>query len=309
MSASWKQLFFHILLLLISCGHIDTKTPGPTPPPQEPSSPLPKDVRSVVLKGNSHTEKIQVLNPVNMTLECTWAGNLVKPLNLSVFWTKDGEDIENSHSTVVLKNQQYNLQRGFMIEKEESLGNYSCVFGNEAKIDFILAAPLITDVRDKPIVTYIGDTAVIVCKMDDKQPKPSTWHWFKENATEKEQIDVQAEPHRYEIKIKENESRLLVHNLTQADSGLYYCGAVYAISTTMSHVELKVITFYEPLKPFAAILVEVIILVAAILLYEKSLSKKSNKGGDKMNADQPNTPTQGENNGLEESSSMRQRKV
>lgn len=41
----------------------------------------------------------------------------------------------------------------------------------------------------------------------------------------------------------------------------------------------KVITFHEPLKPFIAIVVEVVILVAAILLYEKSRSKKNSTAG------------------------------
>lgn len=53
-----------------------------------------------------------------------------------------------------------------------------------------------------------------------------------------EQIVVQ--PQRYEIEIKKGESKLLVHKLTEADSGLYYCEAVYAVSTTMAHVELRV---------------------------------------------------------------------
>lgn len=38
---------------------------------------------------------------------------------------------------------------------------------------------------------------------------------------------------------------------------------------------MKVITLWEPLKPFLAILVEVCVLVAAILLYERSQSKKN----------------------------------
>lgn len=37
---------------------------------------------------------------------------------------------------------------------------------------------------------------------------------------------------------------------------------------------MKVITLWEPLKPFLVILVEVLVLVAAILLYERSQSKK-----------------------------------
>ncbi|KAM9360927.1 embigin [Symphorus nematophorus] len=308
MSASWKQLFFQNLLLLISCRHINTKTTGPTASPLVPISPLPTDERSVVFKGESHTEKVELLNPVSLTLKCTWAGNQNKLPNMTGFWRQDGNEIENSQVTVQLENEQYNLKRVFNIVSEEKLGNYSCVFGSEAKIDFVLAAPHMDEVRDKPIVSYVGDSVVITCKMEEHKPKPSTWNWYKANGTDKEQIFPASEPHRYEIRNEEKKTKLLVHNLTEADSGLYYCGAVYAISTTMGHVELRVINFHEPLKPFIAIMVEVIILVAAILLYEKSQSKKNYTAGNETN-DQTDTLTQGENNGSEGSSSMRQRKV
>ncbi|XP_071339760.1 embigin [Trachinotus anak] len=309
MSALWKQLFFQILLLLISCRCINTKTSGPTPSPAAPISPLQTDVRSVVLKGESHTEKVEELNPVNLTLECIWTGNLNKLPNITGYWRKDGHEIENSRVTVQLENEKYNLKWVVTIVSKENLGNYSCMFGNEAKIDFILAAPQIGEVRDKPIVSYVGDYAVITCKMEETKPKPISWNWYKPNGTDKEQISVAAEPHRYEIKNEEGTTKLVVHNLTQDDSGLYYCEAVYAISTSMSHVELRVITFWEPLKPFLAILVEVIILVAAILIYERSQSKKICTAENGTNADQTNTQMQGENNGSEGGSSMRQRKV
>lgn len=42
---------------------------------------------------------------------------------------------------------------------------------------------------------------------------------------------------------------------------------------------LKVITFYEPLKPFMAIVIEVTVLVAAILLYERCRSRKTPPAG------------------------------
>ncbi|XP_070690179.1 embigin isoform X2 [Pempheris klunzingeri] len=282
MSATWKQPFPQILLLLVSCRHINT--------------------------SESLTEKVELLNPVSLTLECTWAGDQDKNPNITGLWRKDGDEIENSQLTVPLENGQYNLKRVFNIVSEENLGSYSCVFGSEAKIDFVLAAPQIGEVRDKPIVSYVGDSVVIACKMEETKPKPNTWRWYKENGTDKEQIFTAAEPHRYEIKNEERKTKLLVHNLTKADTGLYYCGAVYAISTAMSHVELKVISFQEPLKPFIAIVVEVIVLVAAILLYERSQSKKNHTAGNGTN-DQSNTVTQGENNGSEGSSSMRQRRV
>ncbi|XP_035513776.1 embigin [Morone saxatilis] len=306
MSASWKQFFFQILLLLISCRHINTKTPGPTPPPLVPNSPLPTDVKSVVLKGESHTEEVELLSPVKLTLECTWTGSQTKLPNITGFWRKDGEEIESSRRTVQLENEQYNLRQVFNIVSEKDLGTYSCVFGGEATIDFFLAGPQIGEVRDKPIVSYVGDYVVMTCKMEEAKPMPSTWNWYRANGTDKEQIF--AEPQRYEIKNEERKTKLLVHNLTEADSGLYYCGAVYAISTAIGHVELKVITFYEPLKPFIAIVIEVIVLVAAILLYERSQSKKKPTAGNETN-DQNNTLTQGESNGSEGSSSTRQRKV
>uniref|UniRef100_A0A672IPP2 Embigin n=1 Tax=Salarias fasciatus TaxID=181472 RepID=A0A672IPP2_SALFA len=219
--------------------------------------------------------KIELLNPVVLSLECTWTGNQKKAPNVTGHWMKDGEELQDSRLTVALENEQYNLRR--------VLGNYSCMFGNEAKIDFILAVPKIGDVRDKPIVSYIGDTTVITCKMEETKPKPNTWNWYKDNGTDKEQILPAADVLHYEIKVMEWKTKLTVYNLSRDDSGLYYCGAVYAIGTAMSHVELKVITIMEPLKPFIAILTEVVVLVAAILLYEKSQSKKNLTTGDQIN--------------------------
>ncbi|KAM3610841.1 uncharacterized protein V6R79_009494 [Siganus canaliculatus] len=307
MSATWKQRFLQILLILISCRHINTKTPASTEPPLAPVAPLLQDVRSVVLEGESHSEKVELLNPVNLTLECIWTGSRNKSPNITALWTKDGKVLESKRSTVELKNEQYTLRSVFTIVSEESLGNYTCVFENEAKIDFILTAPQISESQDK-IISYVGDTVAIACKLDKTKPKPSTWNWYRANSTDKEQIVPSAETHRYKIKNEENKTKLLIHNLTEADAGLYYCGAVYPLNTTLAHVELKVITIFEPLKPFIAIMIEVIILVAVILLYEKSQSKKSPTTGYEIN-DQMNTLAQGDNSESEGNSSIRQRKV
>lgn len=201
------------------------------------------------------------------------------------------------------------------------------------------SAPQMGEVRDKPIVSYVGDTALITCKMEDTKPPPTTWIWYKANGTEKvgcscqhiilssdllwtnwclafstlkgnnsnlnfpfnfkrlvsvllsqniahenrnhtetiqvhmiepaqqggkctssllctcrskgvhtwrltfvlqEQILAATESQRHEIKSQERKTQLVVHNLTEADSGSYFCSAVYAISSTLGHVELKV---------------------------------------------------------------------
>lgn len=49
-----------------------------------------------------------------------------------------------------------------------------------------------------------------------------------------------SEPGRYEVKNEEKKTHLVVHNLTETDSGLYYCSAIYPISSCTGHVELKV---------------------------------------------------------------------
>lgn len=206
------------------------------------------------------------------------------------------------------------------------------------------SAPQMGEVRDKPIVSYVGDTALITCKMEDTKPPPTTWIWYKANGTEKvsqqlsglqlsthysfflftveswclafgalkgnntnlnfpfnfqrlfsvllnpntahenkkshetkqvhmmepaqqggmcissllcmcrsesvqtwrltfvlqEQILAATESQRHEIKNQERKTQLVVHNLTEADSGSYFCSAIYAISSTLGHVELKV---------------------------------------------------------------------
>ncbi|KAM9392770.1 embigin [Pholidichthys leucotaenia] len=302
MSASWKnQLFLQILLLLSCCRHSST---SPTTTPLHPITLGPTGNKSVILRGENHTEKVELSQPINLTLECTWMGNQKRLPNITGYWRKDGEEIQDSHLTVQFENEKYNLKREFSISTEKDLGIYSCVFGSEAHTDFILAAPQIGEMRDKPIVSYVGDSVGIICKMDKAKPKPHTWFWYRENGTDKDRILINPQPHRYEINNndKEQMTKLVVHNLTQDDSGLYYCGAVYGIGSSMGHVELKVITIMEPLKPFLAILVEVIILVTAILVYEKTQPVKRETAGDVTNAIQKNDPPQEEDNKPEENS-------
>ncbi|KAK7934354.1 hypothetical protein WMY93_005250 [Mugilogobius chulae] len=200
------------------------------------------------------------------------------------------------------------MRREFSIMNEDNLGTYSCIFGPKAKVDFILAVPYLGEVRDKPIVSYVGDSVVMVCKMDEKKAKPLSWNWYSQNGTNKINTEVDS-AHRYKITKDEKKTKLLVLNLTESDSGVYYCEAVYGIGTSMGHMHLRVITYYEPLKPFVGILVEVLVLVALILLYEKTGSKKDNQSGAERNTDQSTNLSHGENMVADGHSSTRQRKV
>lgn len=82
-------------------------------------------------------------------------------------------------------------------------------------------------------------------------------------------INVTANPLNYKILINGNETKLTVLNLTEEDSGKYMCSAEFDIKPSESYVELKVMSYTEPLKPFMAIVLEVIVLVTLILLWEK----------------------------------------
>ncbi|KAM8865399.1 embigin [Synchiropus picturatus] len=271
MSISWKQLWCRILILLVHFKGICTKNPSSTPTQLAPSTSLQTLVRHVVLTGDHQSEVIQVWNPLNLTLQCLWAGDPNQASSVSCVWRKDGADIGSSRQLVPKENQQFRLERVFHIDNEKALGIYSCVFGENVTQDFLVKGPQIEEARDKPIVSYVGDYVVIECKLDDSKPEPNGWTWFRQNGTEKEQIQVTG---RYKVKTEGKKTRLQVHNLTEDDTGYYHCGANYAIQIATSRVELKVITFYEPLKPFIAIIVEVIVLVVVILLYERSQSGK-----------------------------------
>ncbi|KTG01628.1 hypothetical protein cypCar_00046156 [Cyprinus carpio] len=82
-------------------------------------------------------------------------------------------------------------------------------------------------------------------------------------------INVTANPLNYKIFIHGNETKLTVLNLTEEDSGKYICSAEFDIKPSESYIELKVLSYIEPLKPFIAIVLEVIVLVTLIFLWEK----------------------------------------
>ncbi|XP_075881937.1 embigin [Nelusetta ayraudi] len=305
MAAAWKKLCGHVLLLLAACVHGSAKSPDQND--QGTSGPqvnVTSQNKTFTVKGGGQTEIVELHQSVNLTLECIWAGNATKPGNVTGLWRRDWQEI--GRVTAQLEDGQYSIRRVFYVVSQESLGNYSCTFGGEAGIDFVLTAPQMGEQRDKPIVSYVGDTVVIMCKMGKAKPEPSNWTWYR-NDTEQKHVAL-SEPGRYEVKNEKNQTHLVVHNLTEADSGLYYCSAIYPIGSSTGHVELKVISFSAPLKPFIAIVVEVVVLVAAILLYEKSRSKK-NPTEENGISEQTNTLTQGETNGADPSSSMRQRKI
>nr|XP_023658959.1 embigin isoform X2 [Paramormyrops kingsleyae] len=221
-----------------------------------------------VAAEQSSEERIEIWEPAYHDLSCTVADTFVgKPDSMNGYWTKDGEEINQTQVTIQKKIDQYHLQKRFYINGS-SLGNYSCVFMNGTKNitrSFLIYALSMKNKTDKPIVSYIGTSAVLTCNI---KPMPLTWEWYKVNRTEKGMINVTDSPPRYKTQMSGSESRLTIENLVEEDTDTYVCMAVYPIGPVQGEVTLRVLSFMEPLKPFLVVLVEVVLLVFLILLCE-----------------------------------------
>lgn len=75
-----------------------------------------------------------------------------------------------------------------------------------------------------------------------------------------------------------NETRLKIMHLSEEDQGSYWCRAIFQLGESEDHVELVVLSYLVPLKPFLAIAAEVVLLVTIILLCEMYFQKKQHTG-------------------------------
>lgn len=264
-------------------------------------------IRKALSKGQSHVKVIEepaILSPQTIELLCNLIDVPNDPPSITGYWTKDGREIENSKETVNRNNDQYILKKTI---QATDLGNYSCIFREtDAQVTFVLDVPVMKDKRDKPIVSYIGDSVALECKF---KHTPKTWNWYKVNNTEKDLINVTASPLKYKIINNKNQTKLSVVSVTEADAGMYTCSAEFDIKAIESHVELRVLSFLEPLKPFLVIVVEVIVLVTLILLCEKCRKQQDLNTAATENdvyTEQASKLTHSESNGTE--TTTRQRK-
>ncbi|KAI5613203.1 embigin precursor [Silurus asotus] len=234
-------------------------------------------------------EHLAILKPQNIELLCILTDFPNKPQNITGYWTKNGNVIENSEETINRHDEQYFLRKSFNIHRS-NLGNYSCIFRNmenKEEATFVLKAPAFKDKQNKRILTYIGYSVALDCGI---KQSPKTWNWYKANGTEREHINATADPTVYNILLSNNVTKLTLLNLTKEDSGTYICSAVFDIKPIDSQLELKVLSFTEPLKPFIAIAIQVVIFVTLILLYERQSNKRKGPAGTTENGLYEHTP-------------------
>ncbi|XP_069483348.1 embigin [Ambystoma mexicanum] len=226
---------------------------------------------------------------------------------IQVMWMFDDEKINGTE--FAHNKTHWHTWYTFSVRDSSQMGNYSCIFKSEleAKATFHVKVPKVKG-GDKPMVSYEGDTVVMKC--DTLKHKPLTWIWYRSEGNDKVALNDSLMSSKYEITRKHvNESKLHIKELSGNDSGLYWCEAVFPTGESRGKINLNVLSYMVPLKPFLAIAAEVIILVAVILIYEMHTKKKqASTGEDEKEAEQSEHLKPEDYNGVE-NDSTRHRKV
>ncbi|NXO17644.1 EMB protein, partial [Oriolus oriolus] len=211
-------------------------------------------------------KNVSVGNPTKVELTCKLDEHFDLK-NPQVTWKRGSETISHTSKT----QNSWTIQ--LTISESSQLGSYSCILKGEVEIiaTFHLQVPEIEG-KDRPIITYEGDLAVMVCKTEYA---PMAWTWYMSNGTELVAIDTSSHTDKFRLKRQAaNINRLEILKLTKKDIGVYWCEAAFRLGSSKKSFELRVLSIIAPLKPFVAVVAEVTILVTTIALYEVYSKRK-----------------------------------
>ncbi|XP_069412494.1 embigin isoform X6 [Ovis canadensis] len=256
--------------------------------------------RNVTLeRPNMPVEKnITLERPSNVELTCqfTPSGNLN---SVNVTWKKGDKLLEDNYLVNTTGSILYTQYRVAIINSKQ-MGSYSCFFGEkkQQRGTFNLKVPEING-KNKPLITYVGDTVVLICKCQDCLPL--NWTWYSGNGSVQVPIGIPVND-KYVISGKHaNETKLKITQLSEDDQGTYWCHAIFELGESEGHVELVVLSYLVPLKAFCAIAAEVVLLVAIILLFEMYTQKKKKPSDDGKEIEQGEQLKLDDSNGIENS--------
>ncbi|XP_068522784.1 embigin isoform X1 [Anas acuta] len=221
---------------------------------------------------------------------------------IQVMWKKGNETIGHINKT----ENSWSIQ--LTISDNSKLGSYNCTVKGEKEFSavFHLQVPKI-DVKDKPVIAYEGDIALLVCK--SLNSTPISWTWYMTNGSEQIAINDSLVLDKYVIdKAFPNVTQLKILKLTSKDDGVYWCEAAFELGKSKGKMKLKVLSVMVPLKPFLAIVAEVVVLVAVIFLFEIYSKRREKCAEIEREFDQTEQLKSEESNGVE-NSSTRHRKV
>ncbi|NWU71193.1 EMB protein, partial [Pterocles burchelli] len=223
-----------------------------------------------ILLGISDTsiaKNITLDHATSVVLSCRLDNKYSQLKSLQVTWKKGNETIGHNATE-----NSWSIQ--LRISDNSKLGSYSCTLKGEEEFSaiFHLQVPKIEG-REKPIVTYEGDTAVMICK--SLGYTPIAWTWYITNGSKQIAINDTLLPDKYVItRISANVTRLKILKLTKEDDGVYCCEAAFELGKSQGKTKLKVLSLMAPLRPFLAVVAEVVILVTIIFIYEMYSKKK-----------------------------------
>lgn len=247
--------------------------------------------------SNVPVEKnITLERPSNIELKCqfTTLGDLN---SVNVTWKKGDELLENNYLINATGGILY-TQYMFTIINSKQMGSYSCIFEEEKERrgTFNFKVPELHG-KNKPLITYVGDTTVLLCKCQDCFPL--NWTWYSSNGSV--QVPVGDQMHdRYVISgTNTNETRLKIMQLSEEDQGSYWCHAIFQLGESEEHIQLVVLSYLVPLKVFLAIAAEVVLLVAIILLCEVYTKKKEKHQDEGKEFEQIEQLKSDDSNGIE----------
>nr|KAF6489320.1 embigin [Molossus molossus] len=202
-----------------------------------------------------------------------------------------------SHNISLTGNTLY-TQYLFTIINSKQMGSYSCFFQEEKEHrgTFNFKVPELHG-KNKPLITYVGDSTVLICKCKDCFPL--NWTWYRENGSVQVPLDVHVNDKYAVSATNANGTKLTMTHLSEEDQGAYWCRAVFPLGESRGRVELVVLSFLVPLKPFLGIAAEVVVLVAIILLCEMYTKKKKNRPDDGKEFEQIEQLKSEDSNGIE----------
>ncbi|KAM4875817.1 embigin [Thomomys bottae] len=264
---------------------------------------LPLEIHNISLTehASSPVEKnitLEKASDVELTCQFTTSGD---GNAVNVTWKKGDELLQNNYVVNTTGNTVY-TKYTFTIINNKQMGDYSCFFGeeNEQRGTFRIKVPQLHG-KNKPLITYVGDSTVLMCKCEGCNPL--NWTWYRKNESTQVPIDTHLD-NKYVINgTHANETKLRIKQLLEDDKGIYYCHAVFQLGESEDHVELVVLSFLVPLKPFLAIVAEVFVLVTIILLCEIYTKKKKQGPDDGKEFEQIEQLKSDDSNGIENKAS------
>ncbi|XP_054254106.1 embigin [Indicator indicator] len=291
---------------------LNESSSGPHPTPQEFKQATKENVSNVtfvkyevLLPGASGTpmeKNITLESAARIELSCKVDTKYSHSKSLQVTWRKGNETIKHINKTE--NSWSIHLQ----ILDNSKLGSYTCTLKGEEEISavFHLQVPKIEG-KEKPIVSYEGDTVVMICKSFGYTP--IAWTWYMANGSDQVVINDSLLTDKYVINGgSANVTHLKILKLTKEDDGVYQCEAAFELGKSVGKLKLKVLSLMVPLKPFLAIVAEVVVLVTIVFLCEMYSKKRERCATDEKEFDQAEHLKFEESNGLEKSSA-RHRKI